>query len=250
MTGNELDGRVVLVTGASSGLGAVLAVGLARAGARVALVARRSDQLHATAEQVRALGGVARCVVADVAVPGDVERAVATVYEHFGQLDVLVNNAGVATAVPASRETPDQFRRVLEVNLAGSYWMAQAAGARMTSGGSIINVSSVLATRGGGLPQAAYVSSKAAVIALTRDLAAQWSGRRGIRVNALVPGFFPSEMTAQYSPGYLDAMRARIPMGRLGDPEELVGPVLFLAGPGSSYVSGTTLVVDGGFLAS
>ena len=126
---------------------------------------------------------------------------------------MLVNNAGIGTAVPGTRETPEQFRRVIDVNLNGSYWMAQACGRVMEPGSSIVNIGSVLGSTTAGLPQAAYASSKAAIIGLTRDLAAQWTGRKGIRVNALAPGFFPSEMTEQYPDGYLDAMMSACPPG-------------------------------------
>ena len=130
---------------------------------------------------------------------------------QFGRVDVLVNNAGVGTAVPATRETPEQFRSVIDVNLNGCYWMAQACGRVMQPGSSIINISSVLGLTTAGLPQAAYAASKAGLIGLTRDLAQQWTGRKGIRVNALAPGFFESEMTDQYPEGYLDSMQVRIP---------------------------------------
>jgi NAD(P)-dependent dehydrogenase (short-subunit alcohol dehydrogenase family) len=159
---------------------------------------------------------------------------------------VLVNNAGVASAVAASRETPEQFRGVIDVNLNGAYWMAQAAAAVMTEGGSIINISSVLGLVSGGLPQAAYSASKAGILGLTRDLATQWSARKGIRVNAIAPGYFASEMTDQYPDGYLETHISRLPMGRIGDPEELAAAVVFLASPAAGYVTGATFVVDGG----
>ena len=158
---------------------------------------------------------------------------------ELGKADVLVNNAGIGTAVPATRETPEQFRKVIDVNLNGSYWMAQAfARAIGEDGGSIVNIGSVLGSTTAGLPQAAYGASKAAIIGLTRDLAQQWTGRKKIRVNALAPGFFPSEMTDQYPDGYLDAMMVRVPAGRGGDPAELTAALLFLASDASSYVTG------------
>jgi len=162
------------------------------------------------------------------------------------RVDVLVNNAGVGTAVPATRETPEQFRQVIDVNLNGCYWMAQACGRVMAPGSSIINISSVLGLTTAGLPQAAYSASKAGLIGMTRDLAQQWTGRKGIRVNALAPGFFESEMTAQYPDGYLTAMGSRIPAGREGDARELAAAVVFLASRASGYVTGQTLAVDGG----
>ncbi|MEU5397908.1 SDR family oxidoreductase [Streptomyces sp. NPDC005963] len=241
----RLDGRVAIVTGASSGLGVAIAQALAEAGADVVLAARRTAQLAATAELVERAGRRALCVRADVSAPADC-RAVAEAAAGIGRVGVLVNNAGVAEAVPASRETPEQFRGVLDVNLFGAYWMAQATAAVMPRGGSIVNVSSVLGLVSTGLPQAAYASSKAGLLGLTRDLAAQWSGRKGIRVNAVAPGYFASEMTARQEDGYVDGIVSRIPIPRVGEAEELAAAVLFLASDASGYVTGSTLTVDGG----
>ena len=135
---------------------------------------------------------------------------------------------------------------MIDINLNGCYWMAQACGRVMRPGSTIVNIASVLALTTGGLPQAAYTASKAGLLGLTRDLAQQWAGRKGIRVNALAPGFFPSEMTEEYRPGYLDAQLGRVPMGRMGDPAELTTALIFLASDASSYVNGQTLVVNGG----
>ena len=245
-----LTDRVAIVTGASSGLGVHAAVGLAAAGADLVLVARRADRLEETRAQVEATGRRCVVVVGDVAEPATAGRATEAALEAFDRVDVLVNNAGIGTAVPATHETPEQFRKVIDINLEGSYWMAQACGRVMPPGSSIINISSVLALTTAGLPQAAYASSKAAIIGLTRDLAVQWTGRKGIRVNAIAPGFFESEMTEQYPDGYLDAMRGRIPAGRKGEPEEFVSAVVFLASEASSYVTGITLPVDGGIIAT
>ncbi|HYH90082.1 MAG TPA: SDR family oxidoreductase [Solirubrobacteraceae bacterium] len=246
----SLDGKVALVTGASSGLGTAFATGLAEAGADIAICARREDRLREVRSQVEALGR--RCVAtpADVSDPEHCARVVEATVSELGHVDVLVNNAGVGTAVPATREEPDEFRRVIDVNLMGSYWMAQACARAMQPGSSIVNIGSVLGSTTAGLPQAAYASSKAAIIGLTRDLAQQWTGRKGIRVNALAPGFFPSEMTDQYPDGYLDAMMARVPAGRPGDSHELVAACIFLAADASSYITGVVLPVDGGLLTS
>ncbi len=246
----RLDGKVAIVTGASSGLGAEFARGLAEAGADVAICARRTEKLKATCAQVEALGRRCVAVTADVAQPEDCARVVEETMRELGRVDVLVNNAGIATAVPATRETPDEFRQVIDINLNGSYWMAQACGRVMQPGSSIVNIGSVLGSTTAGLPQAAYAASKAAIIGLTRDLAQQWTGRKGIRVNALAPGFFASEMTDQYPEGYLDMMMVRVPAGRKGEAEELVAAAIFLASDASSYVTGALLPVDGGLLTT
>jgi NAD(P)-dependent dehydrogenase (short-subunit alcohol dehydrogenase family) len=242
----RLDGKVAVVTGASSGLGVAFAEALAQAGADVALGARRADRLQDTKALVEATGRRAITVATDVAKPEDCTALIEAAVRDLGRVDILVNNAGVGTAVPATRETPEQFRSVIDINLNGAYWMAQAAGRVMEPGSSIINISSVLGITTAGLPQAAYAASKAALNGLTRDLAQQWTGRKGIRVNSIAPGFFVSEMTEQYPDGYLDLMQHRIPAGRKGDPRELAATVVFLAGPGAGYITGQVLPVDGG----
>jgi NAD(P)-dependent dehydrogenase (short-subunit alcohol dehydrogenase family) len=242
----SLDGKVAIVTGASSGLGVAFAQAFAEAGADVVLGARRVDRLADTAGLVEAAGRRAIAVETDVASPEACQHLVDSAMETFGRVDVLVNNAGIGTAVPATREQPEQFRQVIDVNLNGCYWMAQACGRVMEPGSSVINISSVLGLTTAGLPQAAYAASKAGLIGLTRDLAQQWTGRKGIRVNAIAPGFFESEMTDQYPDGYLEAQQARIPAGRKGDPRELAATAVFLASPAAGYITGQTLPVDGG----
>jgi NAD(P)-dependent dehydrogenase (short-subunit alcohol dehydrogenase family) len=146
----------------------------------------------------------------------------------------------------ATRETPDEFRAVVDINLNGSYWAAQACGRVMAPGSAIVNVASILGLTTAGLPQAAYSASKAGVMGLTRDLAQQWGPRKGIRVNALAPGFFKSEMTDQYKPDYLDAVRSRILLQRMGDPAELAATLVWLFSDAGAFVTGQTIVVDGG----
>ena len=246
----RLDEKVALVTGASSGLGVDFARGLAEAGADVVIAARRVERLEETRATVEGLGRRCLVVGADVTSVEDCNRVVQTAMEELGRVDVLVNNAGLGTSYPATREKPEDFRRVIDVNLMGSYWMAQACGRVMQPGSAIINIGSVLGSTTAGLPQAAYISSKAAIIGLTRDLAQQWTGRKGIRVNALAPGFFPSEMTAEYPEGYLDQMMWRVPSGRQGDPAELTAALVFLASDAASYITGVVLPVDGGLLTT
>lgn len=242
----RLDDKVVIVTGASSGLGVAFAKGFAEAGADVVLGARRVEKMADTAALVEQAGRRAYSHKTDVADPEQCQQLVDAAIAEFGRVDVLINNAGVGTAVPATRETPEEFRKVLDVNLHGSYWMAQACGRVMKAGSSIINISSVLGLTTGGLPQAAYSASKAGVMGLTRDLAQQWGARKGIRVNALAPGFFASEMTDELAPGYLDSLMPRIILGRLGEAAELAATAVWLASPAGGYVTGQTIVVDGG----
>lgn len=247
----RLDDRVAIVTGASSGLGVAFAQALAQAGADVVLAARREDRLAHTRSLVESAGRKAVAVRTDVTIPDDCQALVDAAIDTFGRVDILVNNAGVGTAVPAVRETPDEFRSVIDINLHGCYWMAQACAKVMAPGSSIVNISSVLGLTTAGLPQAAYAASKAGLIGLTRDLAQQWTGRKGIRVNALAPGFFESEMTDQYHDGYIEAtVIPRTLAGRMGHAEELSAALIFLASDASSYVTGITLPVEGGMLTT
>lgn len=243
----SLEGRVTIVTGASSGLGASFAETFAEAGSDVVVAARRADRLAGTADAVRSHGQRALAVPTDVSQPGDCDELVRRAMAEFGRVDVLINNAGVAHARPATRETPDEFRSVLDVNLNGSYWLAQACGRVMQPGSSIINISSVLAVTTAGLPQAAYSASKAALLGLTRDLAQQWGRRKGIRVNALAPGFFESEMTEAYPEEYVaDVLMPRLLLDRAGLPTELSATAVWLASAASGFVTGQTILVDGG----
>jgi NAD(P)-dependent dehydrogenase (short-subunit alcohol dehydrogenase family) len=243
----NLAGRVAIVTGTSSGLGITIATTLAEAGASVVLAARRADRIAQLQEKLTADGYRALAVPADIADEAACQRLVDAATAEFGRLDILVNNAGIGSIGPAHRQSPADFRSIIEVNLLGTHWLSLAAANAMTEGGSVINISSVLALTTAGSPQAAYAASKAGLLALTRDLAQEWTGRRGIRVNAIVPGFFATEMTADHG-HHLDALIERIPAGRLGDPGDLAGAVLYLASDASAYVTGQMIVVDGGFV--
>jgi NAD(P)-dependent dehydrogenase (short-subunit alcohol dehydrogenase family) len=242
----RLDGAVTVVTGASSGLGAGFACALAEAGADVVLAARRTDRLGAVAERIGGTGRESLAVPTDVSDPGQCEALVEAAVARFGRVDVLVNNAGVSSVVPALRESPEEFRRVVDVNLMGAYWAAQACARVMPRGSSIVNVASVLGLVASVLPQAAYSASKAGLIGLTRDLSQQWAGRRGIRVNAVAPGFVATDMIAEMPDETLQEFLRTSPLGRVGTQRELDAAVVFLASPAAGYVTGATLAVDGG----
>jgi NAD(P)-dependent dehydrogenase (short-subunit alcohol dehydrogenase family) len=247
----RLDGRVAVVTGASSGLGVTFARGLAGVGASVVMAARRKDRLERLAAELEGQGREALAVVCDITREDDVEQLVDTALKRFGRLDILVNNAGVAYVGPAEDEPVEDFQRVMNTNVTGVFLCAKHCGRAMLKAGrgSIVNIASVLGMVGiGALPQLSYNTSKGAVINMTRELAAQWA-KRGVRVNALAPAWFHTEMTE----GMFDNERSiqfierRTPMGRAGRPEELLGALLLLASDASSYMTGQTIAVDGGW---
>lgn len=244
----RLDGKVILVTGASSGIGAHFAKLLTAAGGRVALAARREGPLAQLAGELP--GSLA--VPCDVTIEEDRGHLVRTVTERLGPVDVLVNNAGISAVVPAEEQDPRSFADIVSVNLIALFALTRAVAPGMLDrgGGSIVNVASVYGLVGSGsLPQAAYAASKGGVVNLTRELAAQWAAR-GIRVNALCPGWFRSEMTADMIATERGRawIERRTPMRRIGELHELDGALLFLAGEASSYVTGAAIPVDGGYL--
>jgi NAD(P)-dependent dehydrogenase (short-subunit alcohol dehydrogenase family) len=244
----RLDGKVALITGASSGLGERFARVLASAGARVGLVARRADRLERLSAELP--GSIP--IACDLGESAQLEVPVARTIEACGRIDVLVNNAGIERSRPALDETEEVFREVLGVNLVAPFVLACAAARDMLSrgeGGSIINIASIIGLIGVGRPpQAAYAASKGGLVNLTRELSAQWSPS-GIRVNAIAPGFFASQMTEQLfaeESGYKWVAR-HTAMRRHGDPHELDGALLYLASDASTYTTGTILPVDGGW---
>jgi NAD(P)-dependent dehydrogenase (short-subunit alcohol dehydrogenase family) len=249
----RLDEQTAIVTGASSGLGSRFARVLAAAGANVVVAARRRARLEALVDDLRSEGADAVAVECDVTVDPEVERLIGAGMEVTGHLNVLVNAAGIAPAEDEEIESPDLFRRVLEVNTVGLYLCTRAAARVMLDrdGGSIVNVASISGLVAGDGPDTpSYAASKGAVVNLTRELAVRWAPR-GVRVNALAPGWFPSEMTAETLSGEAGRqfVNERTPLGRPGLPDELDGALLFLASEASSYVTGHTLVVDGGWTA-
>jgi NAD(P)-dependent dehydrogenase (short-subunit alcohol dehydrogenase family) len=242
----RLDDSVAVVTGAGSGLGAGFAIALAEAGADVVLAARRRDPLDQVAASVIACGRRCLVVPTDVTDPAQCDSLAAAAIAEYGRIDVLVNNAGVTHAAPATRELPEDYRKVVEVNLFGAYWMAQSCARVMQPGSSIINVSSMLGLVKSALPQAAYASSKAGLIGLTRDLSHQWAQRRGIRVNAIAPGFVDTDMIGEMAPEHLAEFLRGCSLGRTATQREIDAAVIFLAGRGAGYITGSTLAVDGG----
>jgi 2-deoxy-D-gluconate 3-dehydrogenase len=245
----SLEGRIALVTGASRGLGAAIACGLAEAGADVAVHGntRSPDE---TCSRIRALGRRAAPVVGDVADSATPDRLVAEAEAALGPVDVLVNNAGTIRRAPAADTTDADWLAVIDVNLHGVFRLCRAAGRGMLerAGGKIVNVASLLSFQGG-ITVPAYAASKGAVAQLTKALANEWAGR-GVNVNAIAPGYMRTDNTAALQ---ADATRSRqilerIPAGRWGDPRDVVGAAVFLSAPASDYVHGHVLVVDGGWM--
>ena len=245
----SLEGRVAIVTGASSGLGTQMARALHNAGATVVIAARRFDRLKALADELPNSLPVA----CDVARDDDIAALVDAAMTNYGRIDVLVNNAGVGEPIAAVDEPIDEFRQTVAVNLTATFALCQQAGRHMLAAGkgSIINVASILGLVGAGMfASASYSASKGAVVQLSRDLAAQWA-RQGVRVNALAPGWFETEMTADMfaDEKAMTLVRRKTPMARPGLPGELDGALVYLASDASSFVTGQVLAVDGGWTA-
>lgn len=248
----SLDGRSALVTGASGGLGAYFAERLAASGAKVAVAARRQEACAALCARIREAGGTAIPLALDVADAASADAAVAETVAAFGSLDIVVNNAGVTSTAPLLDESPETWDRILDTNLKGAFLVGRAGARAMATagkGGSIINVASILGLRVAG-QVAAYSASKAALVQLTKSMALEWA-RHSIRANALCPGYVETDLNRDFFESDLGkALIRRIPTRRLGTLADLEGPLLFLSSNASAYVTGTTLVADGGHLVS
>jgi NAD(P)-dependent dehydrogenase (short-subunit alcohol dehydrogenase family) len=253
----DLTGRTAIVTGASSGLGVVFAEALASVGANVVLAARRLDRLEEVKKKITATGRDAEAIACDVGEPQQIEALVQKTIARFGRVDILINNAGVVAegGMVPERIPWQAFEQTVRINLLGAWYCAQQCAAKSMlldgKGGSIVNIASIAGLSGLADFPSAYQATKAALINLTRNLAGSWADR-GVRVNALAPGWFPSEMTDQVMsvPSFRAWTERMAPMNRNGRPEELVAPLLFLASDASSFVTGQTLVVDGGIAAA
>jgi NAD(P)-dependent dehydrogenase (short-subunit alcohol dehydrogenase family) len=244
----DLSGQVALVTGASSGLGRHFALTLARAGAKVALAARRVDRLEALAAEIAGFDGRALPVALDVTDPASIAAALETAETELGPLGIVVNNAGIAQTKAALELSEADWGQVIDTNLTGVFRVAQAAARRMAAvgeGGAIVNIASILGL-GGAAQLAAYSAAKAGVINLTRTLAMEWARHR-IRVNALAPGYIVTEINREDLAGKVgEILVKRIPQRRFGTPEDLEGALLLLASPASAFMTGSAVVVDGG----
>jgi gluconate 5-dehydrogenase len=247
----DLTGRVAVVTGAARGLGQAAATGLAAFGADIAAIDLSADACAGTMREIEAAGRQCRAYACDVADCEAVRKTVPAIAADFGQIDILVNIAGITARIPTDRIPPEQVRRLTEVNYYGTFWMCQEVGKIMLARGKgvVINMSAL----GGGFlgtgrGNAAYSSTKGAIAALTKELACEW-GTRGIRVNAVAPCWFQTSMNASSifaNKYFMDQVLTKLPMRKIGEPRELVGPLVFLASDAASMITGLVLPVDGG----
>jgi NAD(P)-dependent dehydrogenase (short-subunit alcohol dehydrogenase family) len=249
----DLSNRVALITGGSRGLGLQIAKGFGAQGAKLALTARKANELADAEAELKALGYEVFVMPSDLSKPDTIAPMVDAVIAHFGRIDILINNAGASWGAPAEEYPLEAWNKIINTNLTGSWLVTQQVGAKSmipNKKGSIVSIASVAGLRGqmGPMQTIAYNTSKGGMVNFTRALAAEWA-RHNIRVNAIAPGFFPSKMSS----GLLSVIDKQIigmtPLGRLGGDEDLMGPAIFLASDAASYVTGQILSVDGGMTA-
>jgi gluconate 5-dehydrogenase len=245
----DLSGRVAVVTGGATGLGRQMAEGLAEMGASLVLCARKRERCEQTAETLRQLGVETLALACDVTNPRDVQAMVSAAHGRFGRIDILVNNAGTAWGAPVEEMQLEHWNKVLATNLTGTFLCSQAVGKQMIHErrGKIINVASVAGLIGGlpALQAIGYTASKGGVISFTRDLACKWAGHN-IQVNAIAPGWFPTDMSSWVLEHHKESLLEQIPLGRFGGEHDLKGAAVLLASDASAYITGHVLVVDGG----
>lgn len=247
----RLDGKTAIVTGGGRGLGEYMALALSEVGANVVLCSRKLDACEEVAGQIIERGGRAIALACDIGDENDVEQVINTATDEFGQVDIVVNNSGATWGAPPEEMPLERFDQVMRVNVRGTFLMSQGVAKQMIEreeGGTIINIASVAAYKGGrpgALQAVGYASSKGAIVTMTRDLAGSWA-QYGIRVNAIAPGWFPTKMSRGVLEKAGERLLANIPLGRYGEPPDIQGVILFLASPASAFVTGQTILVDGG----
>ncbi len=251
----RLDGKTAIVTGGGRGLGEYMANALSDVGANIVVCSRKLEACEGVKQEIEARGGKALAFACDITKPDEVAHVVEETQKAFGTIDILVNNSGATWGTPPEDMPLEQFERVVNTNVNGTFIVSQAVGKTMIAsgkGGTIVNIASVAGLVGGNpkyIQAVGYHASKGAVVNMTRDLATSWA-QYGIRVNAIAPGWFPTKMSRGLLSKYEEAMVAAVPLHRLGEPNDIKGVIVFLASPASAYVTGQILVVDGGSIAS
>jgi len=251
----RLDGKTAVITGGGRGLGEYMANALSDVGANVVVCSRKLEACEGVKQEIEVRGGKALALACDITKPGDVAHVLDETEQTFGAIDILVNNSGATWGTPPEDMPLEQFERVVDINVKGTFIMSQAVGKTMIArgkGGPIVNIASVAGLVGGNpkyIQAVGYHASKGAVVNMTRDLATSWA-RYGITVNAIAPGWFPTKMSRGLLDKYEQQMLSDIPLQRFGGPNDIKGVIVFLASPAAAYVTGQIIVVDGGSIAS
>ncbi len=251
----RLNGKTAIITGGGRGLGEYMANALSDVGASVVLCSRKVEACEGVKQEIEAKGGKALALACDITKPSDVEHVIEETHKTFGDIDILVNNSGATWGTPAEDMPLEQFERVVDINVKGTFIVSQAVGKTMIArgqGGTIINIASVAGLVGGNpnyIQAVGYHASKGAVVNMTRDLATSWA-RYGITVNAIAPGWFPTKMSRGLLDKYEEKMLSDIPLKRFGGPDDIKGVIVFLASPAAAFITGQIVVVDGGSIAS